>query len=407
MLTTIDLFAGCGGLSEGFEQSGHYKSLAFVEWEKAPCKTLETRLRTKWGYKNASEVVLNFDIQRMPELINGWNDDPVYGSNTGLMSLVGDHQVDLIIGGPPCQAYSIAGRVRDTNGMQDDYRNYLFESFLEVVKVFRPKLFVFENVEGILSAKPGGISIIDRISESFQNVGYSIINDLRKNALVNAADFGVPQNRKRLIIIGVDNHRIKTEPIFALNDFYSSILPAFKVIKKKTVKEALNGLPAILPENRAIKVNGRKVSHEAHGPIIANHIPRYHSKRDQEIFTELAKDKLNGSIKFPNSKSLIDFYFQKTGKRSNFHKHSVLDLNFPSNTIPAHLYKDGLRHIHPDPNQARTITPREAARLQSFDDDFDFIGSIGDQYKMIGNAVPPALAKNISLAVEIFFKKYY
>ena len=114
-INTIDLFAGCGGLCEGFEQSGFYNTLACVEWEKAPCENLAKHLLDRWKYKDAEKRVLRFDIQRTEELFNGW-DDPAYGQSDGLNSLVGN-KVDLIIGGPPCQAYSIAGRVRDENGM--------------------------------------------------------------------------------------------------------------------------------------------------------------------------------------------------------------------------------------------------------------------------------------------------
>ena len=110
----------------------------------------------------------------------------------------------------------------------------------------------------------------------------------------------------------------------------------------------------------------------------------------------LTEDILSGTEKYISSKALIQLYKEKTGKDSKFHKYHVIREDKPSNTIPAHLYKDGLRHIHPDPEQARTITVREAARIQTFDDDFEFLGSRGDQYKMIGNAVPPKFSKVIA-----------
>lgn len=406
-LNIIDLFSGCGGLSEGFEKCGAYNSLAFVEWEKQPCLTLKKRLSDKWGYTSPEKIVLQFDMQRTEELIHGWNSDTIFGKNKGLNEIVGKNVVDIIIGGPPCQAYSIAGRVRDENGMQNDYRNFLFDSYLEIVKHFRPKIFVFENVEGILSAQPGGINITQRITENFNKIGYKLIDNLRKFALLNAADFGVPQNRKRVIIIGVDVNQIKSAPDFALTDFYSNILPAFKSLKRKTVKDALIDLPKIYPFPTSRIHNGKKNSHNVNGSDISNHIPRFHSIRDIEIFQELALDKKEKTYKYPNTEALIEFYYQKTGKKSNFHKYHVLELDKPSNTIPAHLFKDGLRHIHPDPEQARSITPREAARLQGFDDDFEFTGSMGDQFKMIGNAVPPPLAECVARAVKEFIRKYY
>lgn len=124
-IKSIDLFAGCGGLMDGFEQTGLYKTLAAVEWEKAPCENFKIRLKDKWNYKNAEEIVLQFDIQRTDELFTGWEDE-TYGNSKGLDYLVDSNDgIDIIIGGPPCQAYSIAGRVRDENGMRNDYRNYL------------------------------------------------------------------------------------------------------------------------------------------------------------------------------------------------------------------------------------------------------------------------------------------
>ena len=129
----------------------------------------------------------------------------------------------MIIGGPPCQAYSVAGRVRDENGMRDDYRNYLFEHYLNVVNRYRPKAFVFENVPGILSAAPNGKPITDLIRKGFRDIGYDIIDDLRV-AKVNASDYGVPQNRERMIIVGVDAERYdNTQQI--LSRFYGEILP--------------------------------------------------------------------------------------------------------------------------------------------------------------------------------------
>ena len=181
-INVIDLFAGCGGLTDGFLQTGQYNTLAAVDWEAPTVKTLKNRLFSKWNYNNP-EKIIHFDIQRTKELLYGFNDDE-YGKSEGLVNLVNDANVDLVVGGPPCQAYSIAGRVRDQNGMQDDYRNFLFESYVEVVDHFKPKAFVFENVEGILSAAPGGISIVDRVRKSFSDIGYEITDDLKKKRTI-------------------------------------------------------------------------------------------------------------------------------------------------------------------------------------------------------------------------------
>lgn len=172
-LHTIELFAGCGGLLEGFLQQGKFDTLACVEWEKYPCETLKKRLATKWKHSNVNNEVIRFDIQRTEELINGFSDEE-YGENVGLDKLVKGQEVDVIVGGPPCQAYSLAGRIRDANGMRNDYRNYLFESYIKIVKHFKPKFFVFENVIGLLSAAPDGYPIINRIRESFLEAGYNL-----------------------------------------------------------------------------------------------------------------------------------------------------------------------------------------------------------------------------------------
>ncbi len=407
-LKTIDLFAGCGGLSDGFEQTQLYETLACVEWEKEPCNTLVNRLQNKWGIKKANEIVLHFDIQRIDELINGWDNDLLYGSNQGLKKIINKKKgIDVVIGGPPCQAYSIAGRIRDENGMNDDYRNYLFESYLKVVEEFKPKAFIFENVPGMLSAKPGGLSIVDRITKAIFNKGYEITNNLRDKALIDCTKYGVPQARKRMVILGVNRELIKEPPQNALNYFYDVIFPIYQSKKISTVKDALFDLPKLHPLGEPIKIGNKKYSHSFDKFKIRNHEPRMHNRRDVETFGLLTRDIQSGQNKYSSAESLKNLYYEITGKKSNIHKYHVLKWNKPSNTIPAHLYKDGLRHIHPDPEQSRSITVREAARLQSFDDDFEFLGSVSDQYKMVGNAVPPKFAKAIGFALNDFINKFY
>ena len=232
-ITTLDLFAGCGGLTEGFEMADCFETIACVEWEKSARDTLANRLRSKWGYENAEDRVLRFDVQRTRELLEGWGDDPEYGSGRGLSNLIEKQGkgVDLVVGGPPCQAYSIAGRIRDENGMENDYRNFLFETYIKLVAHYRPRAIVFENVPGMLSARPGGVAIIERVRESFKEVGYSLINDIGRHAVLDASEYGVPQNRKRLILFGIRNDSFEGDPQELLEDFYSRILPSFKVKK--------------------------------------------------------------------------------------------------------------------------------------------------------------------------------
>lgn len=396
-INNIELFAGAGGLVDGLEQSGNVHLLAAVEWLKPQVRTLINRLETKYSISDAKTRVINFDIQRTDELLNGWKDDEEFGSSKGLEKIVGDQRVDMISGGPPCQAYSLAGRIRDKNGMKDDYRNFLFESYIKIVSHFKPKVILFENVEGILTSIPTGEKITDLIKKGFSDIGYEIVDDLRNNALFDLSEFGVPQKRKRVIIIGIrrDNSSI---------DYQQILKEIYDVIKKngvegtKTVRDVLSDLPPIYPVENPTRSHSYTNDSEING-----HKSRFHSERDKKIFTMLAEDIENGTQKYTSAESLKDLYFEVTGKKSNVHKYFVLRWDEPSNTIPAHLKKDGLRHIHPDPKQSRSITVREAARLQTFDDDFKFEESQMSNYEMIGNAVPPYFAKKIGDLLPTIF----
>ena len=392
----LDIFAGCGGLEDGFLQTEKYMDIAAVEWLKPQVNTLRNRLKTKWKIEDAENRVLHFDIQREDELFNGWKDDIDFGSHNGLDSIINqDGGIDLIIGGPPCQAYSVAGRVRDENGMKDDYRNYLFEHYCSIVNRYKPKLFVFENVPGILSAKPDGTPITDHIREGFKRIGYEIIDNLSL-AKVDASNYSVPQKRERIVIVGLLKEVFKNSQQ-TLDRFYKSILPKYKGKKQITVKEAIGDLPKILPYFDE-EHHKKRVGYQVPECKISWHEPRYQNLRDMDTFRILAEDVASGRFEY-DSKKITELYEQKVGSKSPIHRYHVLEPDKPSTTIIAHLYKDGNRFIHYDPTQCRSITVREAARLQSFDDDFDFIGNRGNAYQMIGNAVPPKLAKAIGNAI--------
>ena len=369
-LKVIDLFAGCGGLSLGFKEAG-FDILGHIEIDNDCCETL---------FKNAltSEVIINEDIT----------------DHSGCLKQLkksGINQIDGIIGGPPCQAYSIAGRNKDENKMDEDPRNFLFESFDYLLNKLKPNFFIFENVTGMLSAKPFGIDINEQIYESFKKSGYFVNKDFR-SCVFDMSEFGIPQKRKRVIIFGIRKSG---------NDNYEEIVKSFyeemnnkKKKKSKTVKDAIGDLPKIFPT----KPNG-KISHKAVSEF-PEHSPRFHNKRDIKIFKLLAKDIETGKNKYTSTQALKEVYKKFTNKESSVHKYNVLRWNEPSNTIPAHLYKDGLRHIHPDSEQARTITVREAARLMTFPDKYIFSGSNGSKYKMLGNAVPPRFSAIIASVIK-------
>ena len=400
----IDLFAGCGGLFDGFMQSGMYEPVASVEWEKAPVEVLKNRLKTKWNIENPDKEVIRFDIQREEELFNGF-DDPEYGKHIGLDSLVDEKKgIDIVIGGPPCQAYSVAGR--NAGRMKGDYRNYLFEHYISVINRYQPKLFVFENVPGMLSAMPDGTPITDLIRRDLSETGYEIINNIKDFALIDMSQYGIPQTRKRVILIGVRKDGFEN-PQEVLRDFYENYLYPFKTDKVKTVKDAIGDLQSWHPV-KPYKENGKNIAHESEGDSdLAWQIPRYQNERDINVFKTLAEDIESGENKYQSTDNLIKLYEQTTGKKTSVHKYHVLRKDEPSTTILAHLHKDGFRFIHYDSKQARTITVREAARIQTFADDFEFPCSMGAAYKMIGNAVPSEFARTLSVAIQEFYKKYF
>lgn len=400
----LDLFAGCGGLTDGFMQTNCYNDIAAVEWKNPQVQTLRKRLEKKWGKKDALESVLHFDIQREDELFKGWENDANFGSSKGLDFYVGKaNGIDIIIGGPPCQAYSIAGRVRDEHGMENDYRNFLFEHYLSIVDRYQPDLFIFENVPGILSAAPHGKKVSEIISQEFAQKGYAITKNLSQ-AIVNASNYNVPQNRKRIILVGIRRQSFEEDPQAILDDFYNNILPMHKGKKILTVREAIGDMPKLHPYWDE-EHHSHKVSHSTPNCKMSWHEPRYNNMRDMETFKTLAEDIESGRF-FYDSKKIADLYEQKIGSKSPIHRYHVLEPDAPSTTIIAHLHKDGNRFIHYDSKQARTITPREAALLQSFDMDYEFIGARGNVYEMIGNAVPPQLAKALALSIVALLKKY-
>lgn len=395
--TFIDLFAGCGGLSEGFYRLG-FKALAHVEINHWACETLRKRM-SFYGYKDADKEVIEHDItaedviEKLDNAVNG-------------------RTVDIIIGGPPCQAYSTAGRVRDGKKMASDPRNYLFESYVKILEYYHPKFFVFENVTGLLSAKVDGSLIFPRVIKALGK-DYNIIDN--PDILVhNTANYGVPQIRKRVIIMGVRKDIDKT----SVEQLYKDVkkthwLPETPDEERKglthfvDVQQAIGDLPTVEPgcdastdsynypcNNQFLKRVGKKGIH----PLF-DHIARRNNDLDRERFVVMIKNHWT----FGQLRREMPQYEHEHARLFD-NSYVVQWWNLPSKTILAHIHKDGFQFIHPDEKQARTFTVREAARIQSFPDDFEFAGSRGEKYKQIGNAVPPlfaeALAKSIKTNLE-------
>lgn len=394
--TFIDLFAGCGGLSEGFYRQG-FEALAHVEINHWACETLRTRMR-HYGYKNVEEEVIEHDITA---------DDII----DRLDNAIKGRSVDIIIGGPPCQAYSTAGRVRDGKRMATDSRNYLFESYVRILEYYSPKFFVFENVTGLLNAKVEGAPIFPKVIDALGNK-YKVISN--PDILVhNTADYGVPQLRKRVIIMGVRND-IKMDVVQLYNDVikthWNPDAPENERKGRKRfvdVRQALGDLPSVEPghdastdsfnyscNNDFLKRIGKPGIH----PLF-DHIARSHNDLDRERFQVM----IHNHWSFGQLRRAMPQYEHEHARVFD-NSYVVQWWNLPSKTILAHIHKDGFQFIHPDETQRRTFTVREAARIQSFPDDFEFKGSRGEKYKQIGNAVPPlfaeALAKSIKKNLE-------
>lgn len=396
--TFIDLFAGCGGLSEGFYRKG-FEALAHVEIDKYACETLRKRM-LYYGYADADKKVIEHDITA---------DDII----DRIDEVIGKKRVDIIIGGPPCQAYSTAGRVRDSKGMEKDPRNFLFESYVKILEYYQPKFFVFENVSGLFTAKVKGESIFKKVLNALGNM-YEVLDD-PSILLHNSADFGVPQIRKRVIIMGVRNDIDKV----SVRDLYNSVIqthwnPDTPVEERKgkskyiTVAQAIGDLPAVEPGNDAsmeafnypcnnsfLKRIGKPGIH----PLM-DHIARTHNSVDRERFTYMIKNHWTfGQLR----RTMPQYEHEHARLFDNSYVVQWWDL--PSKTIIAHIHKDGFQFIHPDESQARTFTVREAARIQSFPDDFEFAGSRGEKYKQIGNAVPPLFAEALAKAIRLNLDK--
>lgn len=391
--TFIDLFSGCGGLSEGFYRMG-FTALAHVEINHWACETLRKRM-AYYGYSNIEREVIEKDITSADIL-------------TDIDNAVAGRSVDVIIGGPPCQAYSTAGRVRDAKGMASDPRNFLFESYVKILEYFRPKFFVFENVTGLLSARVNGKPIMPSIMSALGN-SYKLIND--PNILVhNTADYGVPQIRKRVIIMGVRKDITTKEAM----DLYNGVVkthwnPETDLVERKglkkfvSVKDAIGDLPSVEPGEDA-STNSydypcnnaflKRIGKAGIYPLM-DHIARKHNALDRERFAIM----INNHWSFGQLRKEMPQYEHEHARVFD-NSYVVQWWDLPSKTILAHIHKDGFQFIHPDGNQARSFTVREAARIQSFPDDFEFAGSRGEKYKQIGNAVPPLFAEALAKSIK-------
>jgi DNA (cytosine-5)-methyltransferase 1 len=408
-LRFIDLFAGAGGLSEGFIRAG-FKPIAHVEMNKDACDTLKTRTAFHYLKKNNR-------IEEYYDYLKGkisreefWNKIPdnliesVINSEISAETLpsiferidkeLGKKKVDLVIGGPPCQAYSVAGRARDPKGMTEDPRNYLYKYYVEFLKRYQPKMFVFENVPGILSANNGGY--LELIFEAVKEAGY----ELEKKVL-NAKHFGVLQDRKRVIIIGWKKSLKFKYPLFEENE------PQFEILKDlfSDLPKIKNGQGAWGVVEYAKETNTylEKSGIRNGVDFTSQHIARPNNQNDLEIY-KIAVKKWVSENKRLNYAELPKRLIKHSNTKSFTNRFQVVNHAGVSHTVVAHICADGHYYIHPDIKQNRSITVREAARIQSFPDDYFFEKSRTTAFKQIGNAVPVLMAEGIANKIKELIK---
>ena len=366
-MKVIDLFSGCGGLALGFK---------WAEFNTAFASDIDENCEKTYSYNFPGVPFIQKDLRDI--------------TTKQIKELVND-DVDVVVGGPPCQGFSLANKNR--NKVKDDPRNELFYEFVRVVKDFQPKTFVMENVRGLLSMKNG--EVIKLMKEEFKNSGLGYHVDFK---ILLASDYGVPQNRKRVIMIGFRKD---------LN-----ILPEFP--KKTystpfTVWEAISDLPQINAKEGEEGMNYhtnpqnefQEFVRKSSGSVY-NHVAMRHTQRLIDRFKVIKSGESLAHVPVkhsavkrgtPTEKSKI--IFSQNNQR--------LHANLPAPTIAASFQSN---FIHPYFD--RNFTAREGARLQSFPDDFIFKGMRTkmswekglSQYQQIGNAVPPLMAYAIANQIK-------
>ncbi len=410
MINVIDLFAGAGGLAEGFKMTDT-NIIAHVESNKDAADTLLLReifyylkKQNKLSlYYEYMENIISYEelIKDLPESLfeKVLNIEISENTLTNIFSLIdknlGTQKINGIIGGPPCQAYSTIGRARNEKIKNNDPRIYLYKHYLKFLEKYQPDFFVFENVRGLKSYKDiNGNFLIEQIEDSFNKVIRPGFYNVTMN-IINSADYGVPQNRERLFIFGYKRSMKNFDFFQVLKEYLE---------KPITIKELFCDLPKL---NNGQTINN--YSNAAPVPFVSKYIrkgavplsqniARKNQQRDLEIYKIVANFKQQKNIN-------IKYYELPDNLRTHKNSHGFLDrfkalsFNNVSHTIVAHIAKDGHYYIHPDVEQNRSITLREAARIQTFPDDYYFLNSRTASFVQIGNAVPPYLSYKISMTI--------
>ena len=413
MPTYLDLFAGAGGLSEGFVRAG-YEPVAHVEMDVAACYSLKTRVAYHWLKRNEKlniynrylkgEITRNEFYEEIPKSVLDSvlnyeiSEETLPVIFAKIDAMLGEKKLDLIVGGPPCQAYSLAGRSRSENKMVGDKRNYLYKLYAEFLKHYQPEYFVFENVVGLLSAKDEDGSLhLENMRKLFKAYGYS--TEFRT---LNASDYGVLQNRKRIILIGKRGEHEGFYPeIPVIANTYKAgelfcDLPSIKAGEGVITPVATNPYSGKYLYNSGIK--------EYDQEPVTFHQARPHTEQDLEIY-RIAVETWNKKKERIAYTDLPERLRTHNNTKCFLDRFKVVAGNLPyTQTVVAHICRDGHYYIHPDIKQNRSLTPREAARIQTFPDNYYFESGSGKPsrtlaYKQIGNAVPVCLAHSVAKAL--------
>lgn len=370
-INALDLFSGAGGFSLGLQQAG-INVVAAVEYDKKIAKT--------YKYNHPNTVMINDDIRKVPALISDISDETNPISIEQIFKTV-DKEIDVIFGGPPCQGFSMAGyRIRNNKPFFEDERNLLYLEYIRMVEKLKPKVFIIENVPGILNFDDG--SIHNEIEERFTNLGYDVHAEV-----LSAEQFGVPQKRRRAIFIG--NRLGKNS-----KDFFpsSNLSPE----DYTTVWQALSDLPSLESGDGTELTQYTKKSESNYQKLMRqntskegfyNHISAIHKPMTIEILKMIKP-----------GQTMKDLPEEMRTKSVHSGAYGRMNPHEPAYTITTRLNTPSVGRItHPIDN--RTITPREAARIQSFPDDYRFLGDITTIGMQIGNSVPPLLGKVIGESV--------
>ena len=461
-IPVVDLFAGPGGLGEGFsrvEDGRAFRVIVSIEKDPYAIETLRLRAFYRAWMRSHRKIppaytqflsAMNSEAKQkaLAELIKlkEWTEAQEEAchlelgkDNLEIYSLIkerlGKTKNWVLIGGPPCQAYSLVGRSRMQNhdGLKPDHRHLLYKEYLSIIEEFEPAVFVMENVKGLNTARVLGRPILPVILKDLRaagSKGYTLHSlDVGEDLLSGVADddflvrtenHGVPQTRHRVIIVGVRKD-LKLKPMHLNRQKIVTVLqaigdlPPLKGLDSGEERRGYDlgdrgqlflpnykGLRSGLPINLA-KFMSPLAAELKH--VLLNHEARSHMSQDLERYHWWAKE----AKRTGKSPTLLDNIPQAfLPNHQNIHNNSPLMFadrfkvqvaDKPCGTVTSHISKDGHYYIHYDPSQARSFTVREAARIQTFPDDYFFMGNRTQQYHQVGNAVPPYLAYQIGQVI--------